>query len=60
VKGKRINVTIDSGKIMAGVLKDVGDKLMHLQRLEGRGHLDALISIDSINSVDTQFRMMKR
>jgi hypothetical protein len=60
LKGKRINVTLDSGKIMAGMLKDVGDKLIHLEKLEGREHFDALISIDNINSVDTRFRTYKR
>ena len=60
LKGRRVNVTLDSGKIMAGLLKDVGDTLIHLEKMEGREHFDALISIDNINSVDTRFRTYKR
>lgn len=60
LRDKRINVTLDSGKTMAGRVKDVGDKLIHLEKIEGKEFYDALIRIDSINSIDTRFRTIKR
>jgi hypothetical protein len=59
LKGRTVNITLDSGKSMTGILKDVGNTLIHLEKLAGKEHFDALISIDEINSVDTRFRTYK-
>ena len=57
--GKRVYVTIDSGKTFAGIVKEVGNHLMWLEKLEGKDFFDALIRINSITAVDTKFRDMK-
>lgn len=59
-KGKKVTLTLDSGKTMAGTVKDVGDQLVHLEKIEGKEYFDALIRIDSINSIDARFRTYKR
>ncbi len=41
--GKRVSVTLDCGKTFGGTVKDVGDHLVHLEKLDGREYFDALI-----------------
>ena len=60
LKGKKVSVTIDSGKVMAGSVKEVGELLLHLEKLEGKDYFDALIRIEEISAIDTRFREIKR
>ncbi len=57
--GKRVYVTLDSGKTFIGVVKEVGNHLMWLEKLEGKEFFDALIRINSITAIDTRFRDLK-
>jgi hypothetical protein len=56
--GKKVSVTIDSGKTFTGFIKDVGYHLVHLEKLEGKEYFDALIQIKNITAIDTRFRNM--
>jgi small nuclear ribonucleoprotein (snRNP)-like protein len=58
--GKNVYVTLDSGKVLAGYVKAVGNHLLHLEKLAGKDYFDALIRIDSISAIDTRFREVKR
>ena len=58
--GKNVSVTLDSGKTLGGVLKKVGNHLIHLEKIKGKEFYDALIRIDTIMAVEAQFREMKR
>jgi hypothetical protein len=58
--GKRVYVTLDSGKTFSGFIKEVGNHLMHLEKLDGKDFFDALIRIESISAIDTRFRNVKR
>jgi len=58
--GKRVYVTLDSGKTFAGFVKEIGNHLMHLEKLDGKDYFDALIRIENINAIDTRFRDFKR
>ena len=60
LRGKKVNVTLDSGNTMSGVVKDVGDKLVHIEKLDGKEYFDGLVRIDSIDAIDIQFRTYKR
>jgi len=57
--GKKVYITLDSGKTLAGIVKDTGTHLLWLEKLEGKEFFDALIRIDTINAIDTRFRDMK-
>ncbi|MDQ1330996.1 MAG: hypothetical protein QG578_1261 [Thermodesulfobacteriota bacterium] len=57
--GKRVSVTLDSGKTFVGIVKEVGNHLMWLEKLEGKEFFDALIRINSITAIDTRFRDLK-
>jgi len=58
--GKRVFVTIESGKTFAGKVKAVGEHLLHLEKIDGKDFFDALIRIDKISAIDTQFRGFKK
>jgi hypothetical protein len=58
--GKRVSVTLDCGKIFTGFVKEVGNHLVHLEKLDGKDYFDALILIDRIDAMDTRFRELPR
>ena len=60
LKGKKVYVTLDSGKTFTGFVKEVGNHLMHLEKLEGKDYFDALIRIENISAIDTRFRNLQR
>lgn len=58
--GKKVYVTLDSGKTFTGFIKEVGNHLMHLEKLDRKDYFDALIRIDNISAIDTRFRDIQR
>jgi hypothetical protein len=58
--GKKVHVSLDSGKTFVGFVKEVGNHLMHLEKLEGKDYFDALIRIENIIAIDTRFWNIQR
>ena len=58
--GKKINVTLASGSSFKGTVKEVGDDLLHIERLNENDFNDALIRIDAIVAIDTKFWEFKK
>ena len=58
--GKKVYVTLDSGKTFTGLVKEVGKHLVHLEKLDGKEYFDALLRIENISAIDTRFRDFKR
>ncbi len=58
--GKKVYITLDSGKIIAGSVKAVGGQLVHLEKIEGKEFFDALIRLEKISAIDTRFRGEQR
>jgi hypothetical protein len=58
--GKRVSVTIVSGKTLSGFVKEVGIHLIHLEKLEGKEYFDALIRIENISAIEAMFRKSQR
>jgi small nuclear ribonucleoprotein (snRNP)-like protein len=58
--GKKVYLTLDSGKTFAGFIKEVGDHLVHLEKLDDKSYFDALIRIENISAIDTKFRDIQR
>jgi small nuclear ribonucleoprotein (snRNP)-like protein len=58
--GKKVYVTLDSGKTFTGFVKEVGNHLMHLEKLDRKDYFDALIRIENISAIDTRFRDIQR
>ncbi len=58
--GKKVYVTLDSGKILSGSVKAVGNHLIHLEKLDGKEYFDALIRVEDVSALDTRFRNIQR
>jgi small nuclear ribonucleoprotein (snRNP)-like protein len=58
--GKKVSVTIASGKTITGFVKEVGIHLIHLEKLEGKDYFDALIRIENISAIEAMFRNYQR
>lgn len=58
--GKKVSLTLDSGVVMVGLVKEVGDHLVHLEKLEGKEYFDALIRVENISAMETRFREVQR
>jgi small nuclear ribonucleoprotein (snRNP)-like protein len=54
--GKKVYIHLDSGTTLSGYIKEVGDHLIHLEKLDRKDFFDALIKIDHIIAIDAQFR----
>ncbi len=58
--GKKVSVSLDSGASFSGIVKKVGNHLLHLEKLEGKDFFDALIRLEDITAIDTRFREFQR
>jgi len=58
--GKKVNITLNSGKTFGGIVKKVGDQLVHLEKINGKDYFDALIRIEDISALDARFREFHR
>ncbi len=58
-KGKYVRISLSSGQIMSGTVKDVKGGLLHLERLSGRDFFDALIRVKDVSAMDAKFRGFK-
>ena len=58
--GKKVSVSCTSGKTLTGVIKKVGDHLVHLEQLSGKEYFDALVRIDTISGIEAPFRKIQR
>ncbi|KPK04263.1 MAG: hypothetical protein AMJ64_14105 [Betaproteobacteria bacterium SG8_39] len=55
-KGKRVVLRLRSGQDVTGTVKAVTPKLVHLATLSGREFFDAVIALESIESVQLRTR----
>jgi small nuclear ribonucleoprotein (snRNP)-like protein len=56
MKGKTVSVSLSSGQTMTGVVKDVQNNLLHLEKLSQKEFYDALIRLDQINAIEVRAR----
>jgi len=56
LKGRTATVHLASGQSITGVVKDLGDHMLHIERISQREFFDALIRIDSIVAVEARVR----
>ena len=60
LQGKKVTLTLDSGKVLTGIVKEIGNHLIHLEKLDGKEFFDALIRTEEISAIETRFRTMQR
>jgi hypothetical protein len=56
LKGKTVAVSLSSGQTMAGVVKEVQNNLLHLEKLSQKDFYDALIHVDMISAIEVRVR----
>jgi hypothetical protein len=56
LKGKTITVTLSSGQAISGVVKDVKNGLLHLEKLSQKDFFDAVLVVDKISAVEVRVR----
>ena len=59
IKGKSVNVTLDSGSTFSGIVKEVKNGLLHLEKITGKSFYDALIRTKNISAIDAQVRGLR-
>ena len=56
MKGKMVAVSLSSGQIMTGIVKEVQNNLLHLEKLSQKDFYDALIRVDQIIAIEVRVR----
>ena len=56
LKGKTVTVTLSSGQAISGMVKDVKNGLLHLEKLSQKDFFDAVIVVDKISAVEVRVR----
>jgi hypothetical protein len=56
LKGKMVAVSLSSGQTLMGVVKDVQNNLLHLEKLSQKEFYDAIIRIDLIVAIEARVR----
>jgi hypothetical protein len=56
LKGKTATVYLASGQSMTGIVKDMKDNVLHLEKISQKEFFDALIRVDSISAVEARVR----
>jgi len=56
LKGKTATVYLASGQSMTGIVKDMKDNVLHLEKISQKEFYDALIRVDSISAVEARVR----
>jgi hypothetical protein len=56
LKGKTVTVNLAAGASVTGIVKDVKNNLLHLEKLSQKEFYDALVTIDKIASVEVRAR----
>jgi hypothetical protein len=56
MKGKTVAVSLSSGQTVTGVVKEVQNNLLYLEKLSQKEFYDALIRMDAIVSVEVRAR----
>jgi hypothetical protein len=56
LKGKTATVYLASGQSMTGIVKDVKDNVLHLEKISQKEFYDALVRVDLISAIDARVR----
>lgn len=56
LKGKTVTVSLSSGQTVTGVVKEVQNNLLYLEKLSQKEFYDALIRVDLIAAVEVRAR----
>ncbi len=60
LKGKKVTLHLKSGTQIHGRVKRVHKELLHLEKIQQREFMDALIRMEQISAVEARFRAYER
>ena len=56
-QGKMVTVTLSSGQTLSGVVANVKNGLLHLEKLSQKEFFDAIVVVDRINAVEVRVKV---
>ena len=56
LKGKTATIYLASGQSMTGIVKDVKETVLHLEKISQKEFYDALIRVDLISAIEARVR----
>jgi hypothetical protein len=56
LKGKTATIYLASGQSMTGIVKDMKDNVLHLEKISQKEFYDALIRVDMISAIEARVR----
>lgn len=56
LKGKTVTIYMTSGQGMTGIVKDVKDHLLHLEKISQKEFYDSIIRLDIISAIEARAR----
>lgn len=56
LKGKTVTIYMTSGQSMTGIVKDVKDNILHLEKISQKEFYDSIIRIDIISAFEARVR----
>ena len=56
MKGRTVTVSLTSGQIVTGVVKEVQNNLLHLEKLSQKEFYDSIIRVDLIVAIEVRVR----
>jgi hypothetical protein len=56
LKGKTATIYLASGQSITGIVKDVKDNVLHLEKISQKEFYDALVRVDSISAIEARVK----
>jgi hypothetical protein len=54
--GKQVTLKLDSGEELGGVVRTVGEHVVHVERISGKEFFDAVVDLDEVAAVILRVR----
>jgi len=54
--GKQVTLKLDSGEELGGIVRTVGDHVVHIEKISGKEFFDAIVDLDEVAAVILRVR----
>jgi hypothetical protein len=54
--GKQVTLKLDSGEELGGIVRTVGDHVVHVEKISGKEFFDAIVDLDEVAAVILRVR----
>ena len=56
LKGKTVTIYMTSGQMATGIVKDVKDNILHLEKISQKEFYDSIIRLDTVSAIEARVR----